>query len=51
MKSLGPVDEVVDLLHEVVQEDGLAQTKAQIPTETKLGLIDLSSATLELLLM
>ena len=39
MKSLGPVDEVVDLLHEVIQEDGLAQTKAEIPTEIGLDLI------------
>ena len=30
VEELHPVDEVVDLLHEVVQEDGLTQTQTQV---------------------
>ena len=30
MEHLDPVDEVVDLLHEVVKEDCLAETHAQV---------------------
>ena len=30
MEHLDPVDEVVDLLHEVVKEDRLAETHAQV---------------------